>query len=95
MNHTENELYDASRGPVPTPRGGGRKSSARQMRVPVDLTRSRRVGLSADACVVCGAHKDQGYVHHALACGTHGEFVRATTGPMGPNETSLDTGWQF
>jgi hypothetical protein len=96
VNHTENDTYDASRGPVPTPRGGGRKTSARQMRVPVDLGRSRRSGLRRTVCVFCNATVDQGYAHHTLGCpvGSTDDARRTQrTGPLAPDQTSVDTGW--
>lgn len=88
------DTYDISKGPVPTPKGGGKQTSARQQRVPVDLGRSRRVGLTALACVDCGAHKDDGRTEHARSChAPPGAYVRVRTGPLKADQTSKDTGW--
>lgn len=53
---------------------------------PVDLARSRRVGLSRFTCVECGATKNEGFAHHPSWCHTPGEFVRETTGPLSKTE---------
>lgn len=101
MNYSEVDTYDASRGPVPTPKGGGRKSSAKQFSMPVDLTRSRRFGLTMTVCSHCGASYDQGYCRHNADM-PHPESsideprrVRISTGPMLANQTSNDTGWRL
>lgn len=55
--------------PSMTPRAGGRKMSARDMRTPADLTRSRRVGLSREACWTCGAIRGpEGFTTHNHGC---------------------------
>lgn len=82
--------------PTRQPSAGGRKLTARDYRMPFDLTRSRRVGLTARACSRCGALKDQGRCDHYAGCpaGPYDE-VRIETGPMGPDQTSADTGWRL
>jgi hypothetical protein len=77
------DLYDLAGGPAPE---GG--LTARSQRTPVDLTRSRRVGLSRTVCADCGATKDQGKTSHTLACSLPGEWVRERTGPLYNGEFS-------
>jgi hypothetical protein len=91
--NNENDTYNVASGPVPTPRGGGRKRSAKDMRVPMDLTRSRKVGLTRIVCSSCGAAYDQGYCRHNPADHTHAHKVVIKTGPMKPDQTSTETGW--
>ena len=71
----------------------GRKISRADMRIPIELTRSRRVGLIATVCTDCGAAKDQGYCRHTLDCSTPGTWDRKRTGPLADNETAADAGW--
>ena len=87
--------YDAARGPRQSS-SGAKKPSPRDHRMPYDLMRSRRVCLVARVCKGCGAFKDNGVCHHYPGCkaGTYDE-VRITTGPMGPDQTSADTGWRL
>lgn len=104
MESGDNDVTRLASGPVPTPRAGGRKTSRRDFRSPQELTRSRRVGLSATVCSDCGAVIDQGRARHTAKCWTarnyaeiyvtgSGHRVRMTTGPMAKHETSADTGW--
>lgn len=93
------DTYDLSRGPVPSPRSGRRHTSLRQQRVPVDLGRSRRVGLTAMVCSECGAHEHEGLTRHRLDCTK--DFaddpwghIRYRTGPIAAKQTSVDTGWR-
>lgn len=99
-----NDDYDAARGPSRSLTARSDKQlTQRDMRMPMDLSRSRRVGLSRTACGFCGAVKDQGVCHHAVGCvGSEAEVIvnapdlrwtAETTGPMAPNETSAEVGW--
>lgn len=99
MNRSEVDIYDMATGPTPTPRGAGRKSSAKQFSMPVDLTRSRRHGITMTVCAYCGAPYDQGLCRHNGDM-PHPETsideprrIRIGTGPMLANQTSNDTGW--
>lgn len=87
--------YDDAKGPSGRS-SGGRKLAARDYRMPFDLLRSRRVGLIARVCSRCGAFKDNGRCDHYTGCdaGPYDE-ARITTGPMGPDQTSADTGWRL
>ena len=93
----ENDTYDMASGPA-SPKGAGRKTSFKAYRMPVDLTRSRRHGLTRIVCRACGAPYDQGICRHDASM-PHGdapyERVRIKTGPMLANETSNDTGWML
>lgn len=64
--------------------------SNRSQRTPVDLTRSRRVGLSRTVCADCGAERGESSISHSLKCRLPGEWVRERTGPLAPAEVS---GW--
>lgn len=91
--------YDLASGPSRTLTARSDKAmSTRDYRMPTDLARSRRVGLSRTICIDCGAIKDQGRATHAADClvGVHGPaaWLREVTGPMSPNETSADVGWR-
>ena len=93
---------------VPVPALSGYKTSPRDQSAPVDLNRSRRVGLTRFACTHCGAIKDQNPTRHSKSCPTPGTYRREGTGPMAGAErvlkggkligmssawTSVDTGW--
>lgn len=69
--------------------------SPRDYRMPVDLTRSRRAGLSRTVCANCAAIKDQGVCRHARDCDAPGEWMRLTTGALLPDQTSKDVGWDL
>lgn len=90
----ENDTHDIASGPS---RGepGQRSLSPRDYRMPTDLTRSRRVGLSRTVCVNCAAVKDQGLCRHASDCDAPGEWMKLTTGPLRPDQTSKDVGWDL
>lgn len=89
--------YDLSRGPSRSLTARSDKAlTQRDLRMPGDLMRSRRVGLSRMVCKSCGATIDNSVCTHDASY-YHGsgrtEFVRETTGPMLSNETSADVGW--
>ncbi len=80
----------------PTPRITGRHRDSRGVRdyrMPYDLTRSRRVGLEILACAECSMTKNESFCAHGRRCSAPDVWIEWTTGPMGPDETSLDTGW--
>lgn len=89
------DTYNVATGPVATPGAGQAKRSPRDYRAPMDLARSRRVGLRLDACPTCGAKRREGVTLHASTCDgpLPTEFMTLTTGPLRPTETSKDTGW--
>lgn len=83
--------YNLASGPKLT--AGARKPASRDYRMPVDLTRSRRVGLSRTVCGGCGAVYDQGHARHSRYCAVPATElgrlrVRETTGPLGKTETT-------
>lgn len=87
---------DSRGGPTPTPKGGRRKTSPRDMRQPTDLMRSRRVGLRRTTCLDCGAVKDQGVCRHAAWCPaeTYKAWNReARTQRGGPKDGKPFTEW--
>ena len=95
--------YDQARGPARSLTARSDKMlTRRDMRMPVDLTRSRKVGLSRTRCYDCQAVKDQGVCRHTKSCSVRiygnqmpvSGFVRETTGPMASNETSAEVGWR-
>lgn len=89
--------YDLATGPKRSLTARSDKAlTARDLRMPGDLMRSRRVGLTREACPCCGASMDQGRALHTGKCACRGrtEFVRQTTGPMLSKETSADVGWR-
>lgn len=92
-----NDDYDLSRGPARSLTARSDKAlTMRDLRMPGDLMRSRRVGLTRMACPCCSASMDQGVCRHDASCSCDGrtEFVRQTTGPMLSKETSKDVGWR-
>jgi hypothetical protein len=95
--------YDVGRGPKRSLTARTDKQlTRRDMRMPVDLGRSRRTGLSRMTCAMCHAVNEEGVTHHAQGCpvivfNDEGRPAplrrRETTGPLASNETSADTGW--
>jgi hypothetical protein len=76
--------YDISTGPA-MPEG----VSNRSHRTPVDLGRSRRIGLSRQVCQECGAVKGT-ITRHSAGCSLPGVWVTERTGPLHIGETSKD-----
>lgn len=98
----ERDDYNLAAGPVRSLTARSDKQmQPRDYKMPVDLARSRRVGLSRIVCQACGSTKDQGLTHHAPWCPAplmadriEGyAWERETTGPLAPNQTSADVGW--
>lgn len=99
---SQSDDYNLATGPTHSRARTTRQMNPRDYKMPVDLTRSRRVGLSQTVCMDCGAIKDQGYCHHEAGCPnrpsalwnrTLPRWYRHTTGPLLSNQTSADTGW--
>lgn len=95
-----NDDYNLATGPSRSGTARTDKAlTARDLRMPGDLMRSRRVGLSKNVCMCCGEAADQGVLRHRKGCVCTtpelvGARMRLTTGPMLSNETSADTGWR-
>ena len=92
--------YDLAAGPKRSLTARSDKAlTSRDMRMPVDLVRSRRVGLSKLACVSCQAPLDDGRCLHERNCQASPHdavrFRRMVTGPMLSKETSADVGWRW
>lgn len=91
--------YDQARGPSRSLTArSDKKMQTRDYRMPVDLARSRRVGLTRTVCPMCFAVRDQGFTQHERWCpaavaADRPDWKKETTGPMLPNETSADVGW--
>jgi hypothetical protein len=81
--------YDLARGPEPAAIPG----TARGQRTPVDLARSRRVGLSRQVCSECGAIRHGAgdrVTRHDGRCSTPAVWERQRTGVLTIGETSTD-----
>lgn len=92
-----NDDYDLASGPSRSLTARSDKAMhVRDFRMPVDLTRSRRVGLSRNVCYDCRAVIGETITRHAVTCRIAGSGFRQreTTGPMLANQTSADVGWR-
>lgn len=99
-----NDDYDMARGPSRSLTARSDKAlTRRDMRMPTDLTRSRRVGLRRTTCAMCHAVNHEGVTQHAYHCPVVISSVDSnpaplrrieTTGPMEADKTSADVGWR-
>lgn len=78
-----NDDYDVASGPKRSLTArSDKKMVPRDYRMPVDLARSRRVGISLTICTECGATKDQAFCRHNPGCSAPGTFWQDTSGPL-------------
>ena len=72
----------------------GNTVSLRGLRMPADMKRSRRVGLSRDVCSECGGVKHEQSTRHERYCSVPGTRIRQRTGPLHTTQRPFDYEWR-